>query len=76
MYVEKKTGANALEFSTNYEKHKQVKNDHPEQYGQYLCPDIDMFGSLDEVANMFHLDKYQKYKIICDIFSDNLKVNN
>lgn len=72
----KKTGENALNFSKKYEETKQVKNTHPEKDGQYLCPDIDMVNSIDELADMFKMNKFQKYEIICDIFSKCLKIKN
>lgn len=72
----KKNGANALEFSKKDESEKNVKNDHPELRGQYLCPDIDMISSIDEVATMLKLNKIQKYEIMCDMFSKYIKIKN
>lgn len=72
----KKTGANALEFSKNYEKYKEIANTNPEKDGQYLCPDIDMINSIDDLTNMLNLNKFQRYEIICDLFSKYLRVTN
>ena len=72
----KKTGKNFLKFSKNYEKQNQVQNDHPEKRGQRLCPDIDTVSSVDNLMNQLKLDKFQRYEIICDVFSKYIKINN
>jgi ribosomal protein S24E len=73
----KKNGTNFKQFSTLYEKNKGINNDNIEKHGSYLCPDIDQINSIDFVVDkMLFLNKNQKYKIICDILSEYIKIKN
>ena len=72
----KKNGKNFLNFSKEYESNKKVKNCNPEKRGQRLCPEIDKIDNIDNLVSQLKLDRYQRYEIICDIFSKYIKINN
>ena len=71
-----KTGANALAFSKDYEKNNKVRNSKPEEEGCRLLPDIDQIQSIDSLCEMLKITKYEKYQIICDLFSHKIKIKN
>lgn len=72
-----KNGTNFKDFSKKYEQNKGIINNNLQEHSYYLCPDIDKFNNIEYlVNNILHLNRYQKYEIVCDILSKYIKVKN
>lgn len=80
-----KNGSNFLSKTKEDDLARNLKQQHPEEQGQYLVPDIDSFVSanggspdisLDMAAKFLGLNTFQKYEIMCDMFTQNIKIDN
>ena len=86
-----KNSSNYLEKHTIETKNKNInnikpKNKHPEQYGSYLIPnydkllgnndDIDLNSVINSMCGMGGLSNQEKYKIIAEMYSSRLIINN
>lgn len=48
----------------------------PEEEGQYLLPDIDTVKSVDRILDFFHVNEVDRYRIICDVMSRLMRIQN
>jgi hypothetical protein len=53
-----------------------VLSRHPEREGCFLVPDFDRMTSLDKLVAKLGLSRLLKYKLICEVMSRFIKVNN
>lgn len=74
-----KTNENFLELHTSNSK---IKNTHPERTGSYLIPNYDQLLDdnynidLNKITDGLAISNVEKYKIICDLFTNKIKINN
>jgi len=72
-----KNGANAVEvhYRDSVEQNSLYSR-FPEKSGLYFVPDFDKCNSVDHFLNAIGVDSVSKYRIICDLLSSIMKVNN
>lgn len=75
--VRGKNSKNFLEHHHENDKNK-IANKHPENEGYYLLPNCDYISdySIDSLITQFNFSPVEKYKLICDIFTSKIKINN
>lgn len=74
-----KTNENFLEL---HKINSKIKNTHPERTGCYLVPNYDQLLDenynidLNKITEGLGISNFEKYKIICDLFTDKIKIHN
>jgi hypothetical protein len=74
-----KTNENFLEL---HKTNSKIKNTHPERTGSYLIPNYDQLLDdnynidLNKVVEGLGISNLEKYKIICNLFTNKIKIQN
>lgn len=74
-----KTNENFLEL---HKTNSKIKNTHPERTGSYLIPNYDQLLDenynidLNKITDGLGISNLEKYKIICNLFTDKIKIQN
>ena len=74
--VRGKTSSNFMQ--KHAEQPAKIINKHPEEEGYYLLPNYDAISSmtLDDFAKALNFNPSEKYKLICDMMSQKIKIKN
>ena len=71
-----KTSANYMQKHS--EKPAKIINQHPEEEGYYLLPNYDVIShmSLDDMAKLLGFNPTDRYKLICSMMTQKIKIKN
>lgn len=79
-HVDKVKGKNSQNFIKVHQDTTKAKiaNKHPEKEGHYLLPNFDKVSgmSLDSIASAFNLTSFEKYELVCDLFTRKIQIQN
>jgi hypothetical protein len=75
LHIDNVRGKNSSNF---LEHHKEKQNQHPEKSGYRLLPNFEKVKStsLDSIFKQLNVSDIDRYNIVCDIFSQLIKINN
>lgn len=78
IHIDSVRGKNSSNFLQYHNNNKKITNQHPEKKGYYLLPNCDLLSntSIDNLIEQFNYSPLEKYKLICDIFTNCIQINN